>query len=431
MKFYLRKIFKDTGWVLSLNSVNYASAFVIAVLVSRFLGVKELGDYTFIAALTSVMYLVADFGLTTLIVRKIGVDKSATLSVIKSAAVIKLSIGVVLFGGLIVYIVLTPAIVDSFGKDLQPQHILLLGTAAVFPRLLQANYESAIRVFGIQKYPTIIRSVNSLFQIGFGLWALSAGLQLLGVFSVILIFEMLTAIVFSVTNKIVLKKNGFLSPAGTRGQAPLHYGVKTLIRESSIFFLYNFLRFSMPVTVIFLVQYLRSSESVGIYSAAARFVGGIGLLTGAVFNSYYPLISNLAKDENLKLTLTRKLLGYSLAAGFVIVIVILSLSNALIDLTFKIQDSKAVLRILSFGILPTMVLPVIQSYMFSTHSEKFNLKILLLVWILNLFLTYLLVNFYDYSGAAISFVVCEYVLIGGLFLRIPQMPTTRGQALLL
>lgn len=412
MQSYLRKILKDTGWVLTLNSVNYASAFVIAVLVSRFLGVKELGDYTFIVALASVMYLAADFGLTTLIVRKIGEDKSATLSIIKSAAVTKFSIGVVLFAVLIVYIILSQA------KDLR----LLIGAGAVFPRLLQANYESAIRVFGVQKYPTIIRSVNSLFQIGFGLWALSAGLGLMGVFSVILIFEIFTAILFSAANKIVLKKNGFLTPAETRGQAPLHYGLKTLIRESSSFFLYNFLRFSMPVTVIFLLQYLRSSESVGIYSAGARFVSGIGLLTGAVFNSYYPLISNLAGEEKLKLELTRKLLGYSLSAGITIILAVFSLSNILIDFTFKLEDSKAVLRIMSLGILPAMVLPVIQSYMFSSHYEKFNLKILLLVWILNLFLTYLLVNFYDYSGAAVSFVVSEYVLIGGLLLKMKRIP---------
>ena len=87
---YLKKILKDISWVISLNFVNYSSSFIIAVLITRFLGAEMLGSYTFITAVGSLMYLISDFGLTPLLVRKITEDKQKTLEEINSANAVKI-----------------------------------------------------------------------------------------------------------------------------------------------------------------------------------------------------------------------------------------------------------------------------------------------------------------------------------------------------
>ncbi len=89
IKEYLNKIAKDTLWVLALNAVNFSSSFIIAVFISRMMGVNELGKYTFITAISSVLYMIADFGLTTSLVRKIGGDRPDAFKFISEANSIK------------------------------------------------------------------------------------------------------------------------------------------------------------------------------------------------------------------------------------------------------------------------------------------------------------------------------------------------------
>ena len=405
IQYYLTKIVKDTGWVLILNSINYASTFIIALLVSRFMGIEQLGIYTFTVAVSSLIYLISDFGLTTLLVRRIGEYKSNVFRLISNVNVIKITLATACTG--IFFAIGILFNIQNTGPA------LWLGIAASFPRLIQTTYEGSIRVFGMQRYPTIIRSVNSLLQIVFSLYAILLGYGLLGVFIVILILELITAVVFAHTNGTILFRNNIF-PAKIN-KFP-YDEMKNLFKKSSVFFIFSFLRFSSPAINIFLLEYIRSTAAVGIYSAGVRFVSGIGLFSGAVYSSFYPFISNLTSEVKIKYELTHKLLVYATLFGVFIISLIFIFSDILIDFTFKIEESKMILKILSFTVLPVIIFPVLQSYFFSSYYETFLLRIFITTWLLNLLLTFVLVNFYSYKGLALSTLIIEYILL--LFLII-------------
>lgn len=44
----IKKISKDTFLLLALNTINYLSSFILAVLVSRYLGIESFGEYRII-----------------------------------------------------------------------------------------------------------------------------------------------------------------------------------------------------------------------------------------------------------------------------------------------------------------------------------------------------------------------------------------------
>jgi len=394
---YLKKILKDISWVISLNFVNYSSSFIIAVLITRFLGAEMLGSYTFITAVGSLMYLISDFGLTPLLVRKITEDKQKTLEEINSANAVKIIVCsfllLILVAGIFVRI-----------KNFDLVH--LVGSLPVMPRLLQTSYEASIRAYLKQKYPTVIRSLNSFAQIAATAILLIYGTGLLTIFIMLLITEILTAFVFRIAT---------LKVAGTHSRTVrFRFSLNEILRttkEASTFFSMNFLSFSMPRGNIILLEYLTSTVSVGIFSAGVRFVNAIGLFTGALFNTYYPLISNIKEDPKFRYELTKKIAAYSFVFGAAISLSLYLLSGFLIDITFRIPEAASVLRITAFAVIPITVYTVLQPFFYTMYKEKFLLKLYVVAFILNFVLSIILIRLYGYTGCALITVIIEYFIL--------------------
>lgn len=400
IKSYLNKIAKDTGWVLILNAVNFSSSFVIAVFVSRLLGVAQLGLYTFITAFASVLYLISDFGLTTLVVRKIAGNKSEAPRLLNSTNIIKT------YGGVLSILIFLLLIYLFDNKHFNIS--LWTGAIVILPRLYQTTYEASMRVFGYQKYPTIIRSINSLLQIVFAYIVIINGYGLAGIFILILYMEIMTYTVFLYVNNRILSKKGISLNVKTKSTGA---GLLKTAKESSVLFMNNVLSFTIPRVHIILLEYITSTVSVGIFSAGVRFTNGVGLVSGALYNSVYPFIANLKEQKKTSYNLAKELVKYSIILGAVISLLIFFLSDIFINLTFKIEEAKPVLKIVSFSVIPLLVYTVVQTYMLSEYKEKFLLNVYSLVWIFNVVLAIFLIYNYGYIGAAIAAIIIEYLLM--------------------
>jgi O-antigen/teichoic acid export membrane protein len=134
-------------------------------------------------------------------------------------------------------------------------------------------------------------------------------------------------------------------------------------------------------------------------------------VSGALYNSVYPFIANIKEQKKTSFELAKELVKYSMILGAVISILLFLFSNLLIDLTFKIEEAKPVLKIVSFSVIPLLVYTITQTYMLSIYKEKFLLKTYLLVWIFNLVLAIFLILNYGYIGAAIVTISIEYLLM--------------------
>lgn len=399
IKEYLNKIAKDTFLVLVLNAANFASSFVIAVFISRLMGVDELGRYTFIIAISTVLYMVSDFGLTTSLVRQIGGEKNNAFVFISEANSVK-----TFFGAAAVIISLSA--IYLFNKT-NFNISLAAGIVAIIPRLYQTSYEASIRVFGFQKYPTIIRSTASLLRIILSYYIIKADYGLDGIFIMILFVEIVNYYVFYFTNYRILSKGNIKIKKAVRNLNTMFEKAK----DSSVLFFNNVLTFTMPRVNIILLEYISSTVSVGIFSAGIRFTSGAGLISGAMYNSVYPFIANLKEQKKTSYEIAKGLIKYSFLLGAVISTSLFLLSDVLIDLTFKIEEAKPVLRIVSFIVIPLLVYTVIQTYMLSVFMERFLLKIYALIWLLNTVFGIFLIWKWNYTGAAIVTISMEYLLM--------------------
>ncbi|HAX48465.1 MAG TPA: oligosaccharide flippase family protein [Ignavibacteria bacterium] len=406
MKQLTNKIFKDTFIVMISNIINYGGMFVLAVMITRFMDVDALGEFTYIFAVSSILAVISELGLSQLLIRKINAERAFIFSLVRNVNIFKIFISVccVLLTSIIFYI--------FPGLDLNLT--LIIGIAVIIPKTIQSTYDSSIRALQKQVMPSIIKSLNSLFQLIFAYFILVNSGSLLSIFIMILIMETLTMIVFYIMNKVLWNRSGILFS----NPIPYSYSyIKPVLKESIPFFGSNFLALSIPRIIVILLGYLTNAASLGIFSAASRFANGVGLFSGALYNTFYPAMTNPDTPAREKHAIARKFTLYAFIAGLMISLAIYFLAEILIDLTFKIPEAVPVLKLLGFSVIPILTYSVIQSYLISAHYEKYILKTYTLVWLINIVLGIFSIHHHGYIGAAISNFIIEYIMLIVLFYK--------------
>jgi len=405
LKQLTNKIFKDTFIVMISNIINYGGMFVLAVIITRMLGVDALGEFTYIFAVSTILAVVSELGLSQLLVRKINAERTFIYSLVRNVNTFKIfiSIGCVLLTSIIFYIF----------PGLNLNLTLIIGIAVIIPKTIQATFDSSIRALQKQATPSILKSLNSLLQMIFAYFILVNTGSLLNIFIMIIIMETLTMIMFYIINKILWNSSGIIFS----DSIPYSYSyIEPVITESLPFFGSSFLALSIPRIIVIILGYMTNAFSLGIFSAASRFANGVGLFSGALYNTFYPAMTNPETPAGEKYALARKFTLYAFIAGLVISLAIYFFAEILIDLTFRIREAVPVLKLLGFVVIPVLTHSILQSYLFSLKFEKFIAYFYIILWIFNLISCLILVKFYGYWGAAISAFTFEYIVMITLFI---------------
>ena len=74
------------------NIINYGGMFVLAVLITRMLGVDALGEFTYIFAVSSILAVISELGLSQLLVRKINAERTLVFSLVRNVNIFKIFI---------------------------------------------------------------------------------------------------------------------------------------------------------------------------------------------------------------------------------------------------------------------------------------------------------------------------------------------------
>ena len=405
MKHLTNKIFKDTLLVSAANMVNYAGMFILAVLVSRILGVLALGEFTLVFAVSAILTVISEFGLSQLLIRKINSDRGNVFSFVKNVNLFKL----ILSAACIIIALLTVLIINKQGFI----PALAIGIFLIIPKTLQSTYEAALRSLLKQILPSAVKSVNTFIQIVLAYIILINNGGLTGLFIMLFITESLTSLVFREASRGLWLKSGItVLPAGRYSFKK----IKPVIKESFPFFGSNLLAFSIPRVIIIILGNLSSQLSLGIYSAASRFAAGIGLVSGALYNTFYPAMTDPDTPPEMRFHLAKKFTLYAFLAGIVISLAIYFSAGMLINLTFKIPEAVPVLKLLAFSVIPVLTYTVLQSYLLSVKYEKFIVKLYAALWLLNILLCLTLISAYGYMGAAVTSVIVEYTALIVIFI---------------
>jgi O-antigen/teichoic acid export membrane protein len=306
------RIFENAGFLFAYGALARVLRIVISILIARHLGLGGFGILAFVNAYVEVFRMVADFGIETIVTRRLGTENDRE-RVVGSAAALKVVLSAAAYT-----VGLIAAAAAGYSDDMMG--LLTVGLTAVFgsafSSLLATPFHAALRARRIAWTGIVGAGMYGILAVA-GVWADQAVLYfvLIGVLSELFGLAFLWGVF---VRDAGMRWGGWRLAASIIHEA-LPVGALTLV-------VIGYGRFGM-----LLLERLHDAHAVGVYAIGLR-VAELPLLLGAALaGSAYPALVRLVSTqdaEGLRVLFAR--LQRTVTASATVIALILTLFSAVI-----------------------------------------------------------------------------------------------------
>ncbi len=393
-----KKIIKDMGILFSGNFISKIIAFLLSIIIARYLGDSLFGIFSFAIAFTSIFGLISDFGMKVLIRREIARDTKTSNKYFIDASVAKILLSSI---SLTIIFILVKLLNYSFQKEIAIYMAALCTIVLSFTENIKGIFQAHSRM-GYGAYLAIARNIIR-FILTYSL--LVKGYSLLTVLIVMLIVRLLELIASYLILHFKIEK--------IKLDINFERSKKLMLRALPFGFSSLFILIYYQIDIIML-SFMVGDQVVGWYSAAYNLIAGLLFIPLAFTTAITPLASQLfLKSRDRMKSLCLNSLKYMAMVSFPIAIVVFILADKIISLIYgaKYVSSGLALAILIWSIIPTFVHYVLGLFVVSTNNERQGMINTGSCAILNVILNLILIPLYGLVGAAIATIFTELFLV--------------------
>jgi O-antigen/teichoic acid export membrane protein len=391
-----RRLFRNVSALVLAQGVTKILNFAVSLVLVRYLGVEELGRYSYIIAYAYPFGALADFGVAAYSIREISRNlgrASGVLAVLRRA--------VLLLGGATAIAMIGLAMLTRHDAITTACIVVValtnLVSAATTPFVVSMTAREDLHLVSVYRVAAaalgVVATVAVLFWGGgvFALFAVTAGVNIAMWF----IGRMLAGV--SIPSVHV----------------PLA-AVRTMIGRAAPFG-FLLLGFALYYRIdMIMLRWLRDEGAVGLYSAAYRFLDAVILLASTLGGPFYPRLSNMIERD---LDGVRDILENTwkpmLALGLPIAIGTFFVAQPLIVVLFgrEFMDAAPLLQILIWGSLPILLINI-PSHALNAANRVWTLAgIFGLNALINVLINFALIPRWGAVGASIATVLCEWLAL--------------------
>jgi O-antigen/teichoic acid export membrane protein len=384
--------------VVSAQGVSTIANFLLVVIVSRHYGVEQFGLFTYVFALSELMYFVAEFGFPSVIVSE---APHFQYSRDFYAGVFRLQIAFVAVALACVLVVQQFALHDTTQR--------IMGAAVAFYLLSQApsrTLRSVFRSFERTKYEavtTLAEKTAALIVaaiaavLNWPLVVFAIGLALVGFVNVV----MLLVVCYARFVDVIRIKN-------MRQIARIVLTAATPLGMSAMFCIVN-LRIG---TVI--LEHYRNSVEVGLFGAAQRLITPLVYIVTTLQAAVLPILARRVTDESEGVRSSLGwLLRWILAASFLLVICLEAFGSQVIRLVFGSAYLPAgpLLHMLTVSVPLTFLLNMASLALFLERRYRLFMIGWGLSSVVAVLVNLVLVPYYGAVGVAYGIILSEAILL--------------------
>lgn len=276
-----RRFARNSLYGVASQAIGGGLFFLVAILTARYLGPREFGAFSVIFAIVAVLHIMADLGLTNILVREIARARHQAAEIVGRALPLVTLIALLSYCVVLLVPVLYPVSAAGVGA------LYLLGVSV--PLTFHAAVFGAVcRGFEDMGYNAAALVLQRVVLIAFALLAIHFDWGLLGI-SFAYVMERLAQwlILFFIVRWRYPRY---------RWVVALDYW-RYLVREGLPLGAGMVLRRLSWYVDTFILAFLTNSVSVGLFSAAYRVVQMISVLPFTLSVPAFPLLSRLAQQE--------------------------------------------------------------------------------------------------------------------------------------
>lgn len=373
-----------------------AMQLVIFIYLARILGKESFGVFSFGLAFGLLAAIIADFGLSSLIVRELSRSRKEAEKYLSNAVAIKIALS-------LITVVLSYLLLNAMGYGSQEKTVAYVMLAFAILQTYTDIYCSIFKAFERMHYEASIKILRMLMLSGIVFLALNGSSSLVTLSSSFLLAEIIVLaaaiiLVYSKFVKISLNFDALL--------------LKKLLNEGLFFFLsIAFAGLFLYIDVIMLSK-LGSASDVGVYAAASNIILALLAIPMMYGSAIYPVISRLHinSKESLRFVYERSF-KYMIIIGVAVSAGIFAISDKIISIFYgkEYLASAIVLPIIAWQLclrFPNTISGVTLS---STDKQRSKVLSQGLIVLIKIALNLLLIPAYGIAGAALATLITEAV----------------------
>jgi O-antigen/teichoic acid export membrane protein len=393
-----QKIIKDTVIIFSSELISKIVAFIISIIVARYLGNTLFGIFSFAIAFTGIFGILSDFGQKAFIKREIARDLKSSNKLLVDSLVAKIFISATSLTVLFI-------LVKLLNYAPQKEFAIYIAGIATLILSFSDHLRSVFQAHGKMAYSSLISIGRNILRflltfimlnLGYGLFSVLAALLMSIAIELIISYIVLHFKIEKIKLKLDLKNSKNLLFRA------IPFGF------SSIFIL---IYYKIDITML---SFMANDQVVGWYSAAYNIIEGLLFIPLAFTTAITPLASQLfLKSISRMKALCVESLNYMAMISFPVAVGTAIISTKIISLIYGTEylNSGLALAILIWSIIPTFIHYVLGLFVVSTNNEKQGMLNTGSCAILNIVLNFILIPYYGLVGAAIATIITEFFLV--------------------
>lgn len=399
----MSKLAKNTLYLTLASIAQKVIAFVYFAIIARYFGVEDTGGYFLALAIVTVVMVLDDLGLTSVIIREVA--KKTSDAVLWSRTVI--GVKVVTMPVTVVIAFLVP---DLLGYDAQVSQLVRIAVVVMLADTLSLSFYGILRGLQNLKYESIGVFVGQLLTASIGFTLMATGEATLPLLIIALATGSTWNVLFSA---YFVQKN-----LGWKAFVPTwQLGWKPLKIAFAFFLAAVFVKvYSYVDSIILSLQ--MGKEAVGIYAVAYKLTYAFQFLPLAFIGALYPTMSAQSHEpEKLKKTLLNAFWYMALLVG-PIVFGIWSLAPEIVTAFYGADFTNAIipLQILIFVLIPIFLDFPMGSLLNATNNQAIKTAIGGVTMVINVIANLLLIPVLAVSGAAVAAIISfTFMLIADWF----------------
>ncbi len=388
------RVARNTILLSASSLVGALASFLLAILVARYLGASEFGDYSFVFAFIAIFDIFFDVGISVLAIREVARKRDEMAQFFRGALAAKL-----VATGLSFIALLGILLLAKYPPELTLA-MLAIGIAYVllsFARFFLAFFK-AVELMQYDAYLNAFERVGILAIVWF-LTTLHAGL-----------LAIMSAFLFVAIAKLLVSGLLLVKHFGKFGWPPDFKLSPKILRLALPFGLTTMFTVAYFNVDLLLLAWMKTSEDVGFYNVAYRFVYAVAFIPSMFMVALFPVLSRLhdSSTDTLKFVF-EKALKYVFVLALPTAVGGMILAPRIIRFFYgeEYMPAAPALQVLAWagGVIFISVLS--STILSAMNKQKLNAALALANLVINVALDVMLIPIYGISGAAAATVAVE------------------------
>ncbi len=398
-----KKYFKNTGWMFFERVIRILLAFIVSILLARYLGPKDYGLFNYILSFTGLFTIISSFGIENILVRELVKSPDKSNELLGTAFRIRI------IGSLITIIlcITTAALLNEEYFNLIL--IFIISTSTIFQSVsvVEQFFQAKVEA----KKNAIVQSLSffltSIIKIIFIILELPL---------IMIVFAHISEFIFlSIGYYLIYIKSGY----DFRDWKLNLELLKTFIKDSFPLMLSGLvISIYMKIDQV-MIKKMMSSQDVGFYAAAVKISEAWYFFPMVISASLFPAIVNSKMiSESLYLNRIQKLYDLLAATAISIAIPTTVFSNLIIYILFgkDFEPASTVLTIYIWAGVGTFLGVASSQYLINENLTKLSFYRTLIGMVVNVLLNIYLIPRYGINGAAFATLVSYNLAAFSIFI---------------